>query len=72
MLVLSRRLQEKIVIPGLDVTIQVVSIKPGSVRLGIEAPPEISVLREELRDRETRFDKIRRQPDGTTILVKST
>ena len=48
MLVLSRRLNEKVVLPGLGVTVQVVSVKPGVVRLGIEAPPEVQVLRAEL------------------------
>jgi carbon storage regulator CsrA len=49
MLVLSRRRKEKIILPGLNVTIQVVAIKPGVVRLGIEAPSEVAVLREELQ-----------------------
>ena len=48
MLVLSRRLNEKVVLPGLGVTLQVVSAKAGVVRLGIEAPPDVAVLREEL------------------------
>jgi carbon storage regulator CsrA len=48
MLVLSRRLNEKVVLPGLNVTVQVVSVKAGVVRLGIEAPPEVQVLRAEL------------------------
>jgi carbon storage regulator len=52
MLVLSRRVNEKIVIPDLDITIQVVSIRPGVVRLGIEAPRDVSILREELCERE--------------------
>src|ERR1700722_9768854 len=51
MLVLSRRLNEKLLFPGLHTTIQVVSIKPGMVRLGIEAPEEVRVLREEVPDR---------------------
>jgi two-component system, OmpR family, response regulator len=51
MLVLSRRLSEKIVFPGLKTAVQVVSIKPGIVRLGVEAPPNIVVLREELQER---------------------
>ena len=51
MLVLSRRLNEKIVIPGIKTAVQVVSIRPGSVRLGIDAPPEVVVLREELQNR---------------------
>jgi carbon storage regulator CsrA len=48
MLVLSRRLNEKIVLPGLGVTIQVLDIRRGAVRLGIDAPPDIAVLREEV------------------------
>lgn len=51
MLVLSRRLNEKIVFPGISTTVQVLSVKPGIIRLGIEAPPEITVLREELAGR---------------------
>jgi carbon storage regulator CsrA len=50
MLVLSRRLNDKIVIPGLNLTIQVVAIKPGMVRIGIQAPPEIPIMRDELLD----------------------
>ena len=48
MLVLSRRLNEKIVLPGLGVTLTVISVKGNGVRLGIEAPPDVQVLREEL------------------------
>lgn len=48
MLVLSRRLNEKIVFPGIATAVTIVSVKPGLVRLGIEAPPEVAVLREEL------------------------
>ena len=51
MLVLSRRLNEKIVIPTIATTIQVVGIRSGTVRLGISGPPEVGVLREELTDR---------------------
>jgi carbon storage regulator len=48
MLVLSRRVGEKIVIPGLDAEIAVVAIKGQAVRLGITAPAEVSVRRQEL------------------------
>lgn len=51
MLVLSRRTNEKIVLPDLDVSVQVVAIKPGTVRLGIEAPREVKILREEVAQR---------------------
>jgi carbon storage regulator CsrA len=48
MLVLSRRLHEKILFPGLNVTVQVVAIKPGVIRIGIEAPPDVRIVREEI------------------------
>jgi carbon storage regulator CsrA len=51
MLVLSRRLNEKILFPGFDTSVQVVGIRPGIVRLGIEAPDDVRVLREEVPDR---------------------
>jgi carbon storage regulator CsrA len=49
MLVLSRRLNEKILLPNTRTSVQVVSIKPGVVRLGIDAPPDVTILREELQ-----------------------
>lgn len=51
MLVLSRRLRESIRFPGFDTSVQVVGIKGGVVRLGIEAPPRVAILREEIPDR---------------------
>ena len=54
MLVLSRRLHQKIVLPGLGITIQVAAIKGGVVRLGIQAPPQVRVVRQELLPRPAR------------------
>ena len=53
MLVLSRRVGETINI-GNDIKITVTAINGGQVRIGISAPKEVKVLREELvgRDRE--------------------
>jgi carbon storage regulator CsrA len=51
MLVLSRRLHEKIVLPALNVTIQVAAVQGKVVRLGIQAPPQIRVVRQELLGR---------------------
>jgi carbon storage regulator CsrA len=51
MLVLSRRLREKVLFPGINTTIEVVAVKGNQVRLGIEAPPGLLVLREELQNR---------------------
>ena len=48
MLVLSRRLREKILFPGINAAIEVVAIKPGAVRLGIEAPRDVPIYRQEL------------------------
>jgi carbon storage regulator len=47
MLVLSRRIGEGITI-GTDIRVQVIEIKGGQVRLGIEAPPAIQVHRDEV------------------------
>jgi carbon storage regulator len=47
MLVLSRRIGERIVIDD-RITVTVVEIKGGKIRLGIEAPKEVPVWREEL------------------------
>jgi carbon storage regulator len=49
-LVLTRQPHQKIVLPGLHVTLEVVAVKGGTVRIGIEAPPDVQVLREELLD----------------------
>ncbi len=47
MLVLSRKLGEKIII-GENITITVVDIDRGKIRLGIEAPREVPIFRQEL------------------------
>lgn len=47
MLILSRKLEESIVIAD-SITIKVVAIDKGVVKLGIDAPPEIRILRSEL------------------------
>ncbi len=51
MLVLSRRLKQKIVFPTIQTTVQIVSVKPGAVRLGIDAPEQVAVYREELLEK---------------------
>ena len=47
MLVLSRKLNEKIVING-DIVVTVVKIDRNQVRIGIDAPGHIPVYREEI------------------------
>ncbi len=45
MLVLSRKTNEKIQIPGLNITITVLSIGTDRVQLGIDAPRDIDITR---------------------------
>jgi carbon storage regulator len=49
MLVLSRKVGERIFI-GDNVTVTVVRVAQGVVRIGVEAPVEMPVVREEIRD----------------------
>jgi len=51
MLILGRKLNESIVFEGLDIEVIVTAIQRGRVRLGIKAPPGVTVLRHELLDR---------------------
>ena len=48
MLVLSRKLGERILVPHCDLAVTVVSIDGNTVKLGITAPSEVGVYREEL------------------------
>jgi len=50
LLILSRRIEESIVI-GDEVTITILSVKGKQVRIGITAPPDVSVHREEIYQR---------------------
>lgn len=50
MLVLSRKKDETIVIGDSTVTVKVIEINGGQVKLGIDAPREVSIYREELYD----------------------
>ncbi len=53
MLLLSRKVGETILI-GENIKIHVIRKRRGGLVIGIEAPAEIKVLREELIDRETK------------------
>lgn len=50
MLVLSRKLGEKIVIDSGKIVITVVEIERGKVRLGIHAPANIPIHRQEVQE----------------------
>lgn len=60
MLVLSRKKDERIIlkVPGMDdVAVTVVRIDGGKVRLGIEAPEDVTIIRSELEEK--KFEEIR-------------
>jgi len=61
MLVLSRKVGERIRI-GNDVVITVVRVTGGGVRLGIDAPAELPVVREELHQALLDEDQAAQQP----------
>jgi len=50
MLVLTRKVGEGLII-GDEIRITVVEIKGGGIRIGIEAPPEVKIHRQEVYDR---------------------
>jgi carbon storage regulator len=65
MLVLTRRVDEAIQI-GPDITITVVRIGPGSVRIGIEANRGVTILRAELVESSTQ-EEFQHEDRGVSV-----
>lgn len=63
MLVLSRKLNESIIIDG-NIRVTIVGIRGNHVRVGIEAPGTVPIIREELLDR-TECGALIGPPSGT-------
>jgi carbon storage regulator len=57
MLILTRRIGETVMI-GNDVTVTVLGVKGNQVRIGVNAPKDVAVHREEI------FERIKREDDG--------
>ena len=59
MLILTRRVGETVMI-GNDVTVTVLGVKGNQVRIGINAPKNVAVHREEI------YERIKREQQGDT------
>lgn len=60
MLVLSRRSKERLSLPDLGVTIHFLKIQGGSVKVGVDAPPEVRIMRDEVADISRRVETTRK------------
>ncbi|HJQ78833.1 MAG TPA: carbon storage regulator [Lacipirellulaceae bacterium] len=67
MLVLSRKIGERILI-GDKIAITVVKIGHGGVRIGIEAPTELAVVREELATELERTERALASDESETVV----
>jgi carbon storage regulator CsrA len=63
MLVLSRKQDQKVCFPSLGITVQILRVKGSAVRLGVDAPMEVRIIRDELDD-----DGTDRPPPRTRII----
>lgn len=68
MLILTRKLKQGIIVNG-DTTIRVLAIERDRVKLGIEAPRSVAVLREELLEQVAGQNRRAARPDDGTRLV---
>ena len=62
MLVLSRKIDDEIIIDE-NITVRVLKVKGNTVRLGISAPNDVSIMRGELPRREIEFE-IEMEPES--------
>ncbi len=66
MLVLSRKVGEGIIIDD-DVTIKIIEVKGGAIRIGIDAPKNKKIYRQELYDRIVEENRNAAQSDITDL-----
>jgi carbon storage regulator len=66
MLVLTRKPGEPIVIDG-SIVVTVLNVQGNRVRIGIQAPQSVAILRQELRDRDNEVVSRQQQVDADLL-----
>ncbi|QEF96243.1 hypothetical protein Mal15_02700 [Stieleria maiorica] len=61
MLVLSRRTKDKVSFPQVGVTVHFIRVQSGQVKIGIDAPRSITIVRDEVSDGDAIAEMVRRQ-----------
>ncbi|GHO76483.1 hypothetical protein KSD_42540 [Ktedonobacter sp. SOSP1-85] len=56
MLVIRRKKGERIILSG-NIVLEVLEVEEGRIKLGITAPPEVTIVREELLQRQSPLPK---------------
>ena len=68
MLILTRRIGEKLIVGG-NVTVTVLGVRGNQIRMGIDAPPEVKIHREEIYQKIQAERKTQAQNDGKTSVL---
>lgn|SRR5262245_44029786 len=74
MLVLSRKENERVLFPHLGVALQILRVGGGKVRLGIQAPDDVSVVRHEIASQEQLelfVERLKRSACGSSHAVRN-
>lgn len=61
MLVLTRRTKDKVSFPQVGITVHFIRVQSGQVKIGVDAPRDITILRDEVADGDSIAEMIRRQ-----------
>jgi carbon storage regulator len=69
MLVLTRKLNESIILDG-NIRVMVVEIRKNQVRLGIEAPRDVKILRDELSSIAGEANHASKHPRRSNVVAK--
>lgn len=70
MLVISRKNDETVRFPDIGIEVRVVKTSASKVRLGIDAPPEVAIVRGELKRQDSRPSRNETHPRRRVLLVE--